>query len=111
MFASSLGHPVNNMCFYFAKTEIRLDLTNPTNSETRSMFLNTNKQNSYFWQFKIDLRGFTGPLKSAIMYVILTSWQIELGNETQQKHKCVQIRHRSAWASTQSDQSLLVSNS
>ena len=25
MFAQSLDHPVNNMCFYFAKTEIRLD--------------------------------------------------------------------------------------
>ena len=25
MFASSLDHAVNNMCFYFAKTEIRLD--------------------------------------------------------------------------------------
>ena len=25
MFAPSLDHPVNNMCFYLAKTEIRLD--------------------------------------------------------------------------------------
>ena len=25
MFAPSLDHPVNNTCFYFAKTEIRLD--------------------------------------------------------------------------------------
>ena len=25
MFAPSLDHPVNNMCLYFAKTEIRLD--------------------------------------------------------------------------------------
>ena len=25
MFARSLDHPGNNMCFYFAKTEIRLD--------------------------------------------------------------------------------------
>ena len=25
MFAPSLDHPVNNMCFYFAKREIRLD--------------------------------------------------------------------------------------
>ena len=25
MFAPSLDHPDNNMCFYFAKTEIRLD--------------------------------------------------------------------------------------
>ena len=25
MFASSLDHPVNNVCFYFAKTEIRSD--------------------------------------------------------------------------------------
>ena len=25
MFAPSLDHPVNNMCFCFAKTEIRLD--------------------------------------------------------------------------------------
>ena len=26
MFAPSLDHPVNNMCFYFAKTEIRSDI-------------------------------------------------------------------------------------
>ena len=25
MFAPSLDHPVINMCFYFAKTEIKLD--------------------------------------------------------------------------------------
>ena len=25
MFAPSLDHPVNNMCFYFAKTETKLD--------------------------------------------------------------------------------------
>ena len=25
MFAPSLDHPVNNMCFYFAKTEVRSD--------------------------------------------------------------------------------------
>ena len=25
MFAPSLDHPVNNMCFYFTKTEIGLD--------------------------------------------------------------------------------------
>ena len=25
MFAPSLDHPVNNMCFYFAKTEVIVD--------------------------------------------------------------------------------------